>query len=165
LIQLGHQRIAHIAGSRDLGIALERQQAYSRALQDSGLTYERVVFAQSIQWGYESGYRAMQELLTEPERPTAVFAASDALAIGAYRALAEAGLRVPDDMSVVGFDNIEASAFTTPPLTTVHQPFSELGHKAFSLLLSMLDGDVSNPPNVLLPAEIVFRGSTGAPPL
>jgi DNA-binding LacI/PurR family transcriptional regulator len=163
LVELGHHRIAHIAGSRDLGIARERQLAYSRALQDSRLTYERIVFAHSIQWGYESGYAAMCELLTDAERPTAIFAASDALAIGAYRALTEAGLRVPHDMSVVGFDNIEASAYTTPPLTTVHQPFSELGHQAFSLLLSMLDGNVVNPPNVLLPADLIFRGSTGAP--
>lgn len=161
LIELGHRRIAHIAGSRDLGIALQREQSYAQALADSGLTYQRVVYAHSIQWGYESGYTAMRQLLMDDEPPTAVFAASDALAIGAYRALAEAGLRVPDDISVIGFDNIEASAFTTPPLTTVHQPFTELGHEAFSLLLAMLDGGVRQPSNVLLPAEIVYRESTG----
>lgn len=163
LLDLGHRRIAHIAGSRDLGIARQREQAYTKAIADSGLPYRRVVYAHSIQWGYESGYTAMRELLRDDEPPTAVFAASDALAIGAYRALAEAGLRVPDDISVVGFDNIEASAYTTPPLTTVHQPFSELGNAAFSLLLKMLDGGVRHPSNILLPAEIIFRESTGAP--
>jgi LacI family repressor for deo operon, udp, cdd, tsx, nupC, and nupG len=163
LIDLGHRRIAHIAGSRDLGIARERALAYTQALNDSRLSYQRIVYADSIQWGYESGYSAMHQLLAEDNPPTAVFAASDALAIGAYRALAELGLRVPDDMSVVGFDNIEASAFTTPPLTTVHQPFSELGSEAFSLLLSMLDGNQRRLANVLLPAEIVFRGSTEVP--
>lgn len=160
LIELGHRRIAHIAGSRDLGIARERQQAYDKAVTDSGLTYRRVVYAHSIQWGYESGYAAMRELLADEERPSAIFAASDALAIGAYRALAEAGLSVPDDMSVVGFDNIEASAFTSPPLTTVHQPFSELGRQAFSLLLSMLDGNQRKPANVQLPAALILREST-----
>ena len=163
LIDLGHQRIAHIAGSRDLGIARERGMAYLQAVQDCGLSYQRVVYAKSIQWGYESGYTAMSELLAEDTPPTAIFAASDALAIGAYRALAEAGLRVPDDMSVVGFDNIEASAYTTPPLTTVHQPFTELGHQAFSLLLNMLDGGSHTLSNVLLPAEIIFRESTEVP--
>ena len=163
LAELGHQRIAHIAGARNLEIARQRESAYQQALQDIGLTYNRVVVAESIQWGYESGYRAMHVLLAEDQPPTAVFAASDALAIGAYRALAEAGLRVPDDMSIVGFDNIEASAFTNPPLTTVHQPFSELGHQAFALLLRMLDaqeGKSLNPANILIPAEIIFREST-----
>lgn len=161
LIDLGHRRIAHIAGSRDLGIARQRESAYAQAMDENGLDYRRVVYAHSIQWGYESGYAAMRELLTDDAPPTAIFAASDALAIGAYRALAEAGLRVPDDISVIGFDNIEASAFTTPPLTTVNQPFTELGHEAFSLLLNMLDGKAKNPPNVLLPAEIILRESTG----
>jgi DNA-binding LacI/PurR family transcriptional regulator len=78
----------------------------------------------------------------------------------AYRALAEHGLLVPHDISVVGFDDIEASAYVTPPLTTVHQPFSELGCQAFSLLLTMLDGDHLDPPDVLLPAELVIRAST-----
>lgn len=160
LIALGHRRIAHIAGSYDLGVARERQLAYSQAVSDSGLPYQRVVYAPSVQWGCESGYIAMRELLADEERPTAIFAASDALAIGAYRALAEAGLRVPDDMSVVGFDNIEVSAFTSPPLTTVHQPLSEIGQQAFTLLLSMLDGRQSAPANVLLPAGLVQREST-----
>ncbi len=163
LIDLGHRRIAHIAGSRDLGIARQREQAYSQAIKDGDLPYHRVVYAHNIQWGYESGYSAMRELLAKDQPPTAVFAASDALAIGAYRALAEAGLRVPDDMSVVGFDNIEASAYTTPPLTTVHQPFSELGQEAFSLLLNMLDGSNFSQSNILLPANIVYRGSTEVP--
>jgi LacI family transcriptional regulator len=105
----------------------------------------------------------MKELLEDAVRPTAIFAASDVTAMGAYRALAEHGLSVPHDMSVVGFDDIEAAAFTTPPLTTVHQPFSELGRQAFSLLLNMLDGNELSPANVLLPAELIVRESTREP--
>lgn len=164
LLDLGHRRIAHIAGSRDIAIARERERAYRQALDDGGVAYQRVIFSDNIEWSYESGYTAMKTLLADPEPPTAVFAASDAMAIGAYRALAEYGLRVPDDMSLVGFDNIEASAFTTPPLTTVHQPFLELGQAAFGLLHRMLDGEPLAAPNVLLPADIIVRESTGAPP-
>jgi DNA-binding LacI/PurR family transcriptional regulator len=160
LIDLGHRRIAHIGGTRHLEIARQRISGYETALADANIDYRNVVSAQTMQWGYQSGYDAMKHLLASDERPTAVFAASDELAMGAYRALAEQGLRVPQDMSIVGFDNIEAAAFVTPPLTTVHQPFSQLGHQAFSLLLTMLDGNQLDPPDVLLPAEIIVREST-----
>jgi DNA-binding LacI/PurR family transcriptional regulator len=159
LVKLGHHRIAHIGGSSGVQIARQRELAYLKALADAGLSYRRSFPSPTIQWGYANGYRAMHELLQENERPTAVFAASDELAIGAYRALAEAGLRIPDDISIVGFDNIEAAAYTNPPLTTVHQPFPELGHRALSLLLDMLDGTNPRPGNVVLPAELIVRQS------
>ena len=164
LLDLGHRRIAHIAGSPDIAISRERERAYHQALEHNGVSYHRVIFSQSIEWSYESGYTAMKTLLADAKPPTAVFASSDAMAIGAYRALAEHGLRVPHDMSVVGLDNIEASAFTPPPLATVDPPVVHLGQEAFALMLKMLDGDQVNPPNVLLPAEIIVRASTGAPP-
>ena len=160
LVDLGHRRIAHIAGAAGLEIARQREAAYLSALDDAGLHYRNVISAQNIQWGYESGYNAMRELLDADARPTAVFAASDELAIGAYRAIAESGLRIPQDISVVGFDNIEASAYTTPPLTTVHQPFADLGIEALTLLLEMLYKDNSEVSSVLLPAQLVIREST-----
>lgn len=160
LISLGHKRIAHIAGARQLEIARQREMGYLKALDAEWIPYRSVISAQSIQWGYQSGYLAMKRLLEDSPHPTALFAASDELAMGAYRALAEHGLLVPHDISIVGFDDIEASAYVTPPLTTVHQPFSELGRQAFSLLLMMLDGDQLDPPDVLLPAELVIRAST-----
>jgi LacI family repressor for deo operon, udp, cdd, tsx, nupC, and nupG len=164
LLTLGHRRIAHISGTPGVEIAHQREMAYLQAMEAHGMAYRRVVPSGSIQWGFRNGYNAMNELLRDAEPPTAVFAASDELAIGAYRALAEAGMRVPHDISIMGFDNIEASAYTTPPLTTVNQPFLQLGQEAFSLLMRMLDGEQANPSNVLLPAEIVIRESTGAPP-
>jgi len=160
LINLGHRRIAHIGGSHRLEIARQREAGYLQALADHNLTYRRSLPSESVQWGYQHGYTAMHRLLQDDERPTAVFAASDELAIGAYRALAEAGLRVPDDISVVGFDNIEAAAYTTPPLTTIHQPFAELGERAFELLLGMLDEANGTPANIVLPPRLVIRGST-----
>jgi DNA-binding LacI/PurR family transcriptional regulator len=163
LINLGHQRIAHLGGAQDLEIARQRANAYLAALEHAGMTYRNVLPALSVQWGYESGYLAMSRLLRDAEQPTAVFAASDELAIGAYRALAEHNLSVPNDISVVGFDNIEASAYTTPSLTTVNQPFSALGHEAFRLLLALLDGEVQGA-NVILPAELVLRHSTARAP-
>jgi DNA-binding LacI/PurR family transcriptional regulator len=160
LVELGHRKIAHIAGAAGLEIARQREAAYLRALDDAGLSYRNVISAQNIQWGYGSGYNAMRELLEADERPTAVFAASDELAIGAYRAIAESGLRIPQDISVVGFDNIEASAYTTPPLTTVHQPFADLGIQALILLLEMLEKESFEASSVLLPAQLVIREST-----
>lgn len=160
LISLGHRRIAHIAGSPRLEVARQREAGYFAALADHNLGYQQSMPSDRVQWGYEHGYTAMRDLLQHDPRPTAVFAASDDLAIGAYRALAEAGLRVPEDMSVVGFDNTEAAAYTTPPLTTIHQPFAELGERAFLLLLGILENENATPANVVLPPELVARGST-----
>ncbi len=160
LIERGHQRIAHIAGSPTLEIVRQREAGYLRAIEEFGLAYRKTVPSHSLQWGYQIGYNATKSLLHDTPRPTALFAASDELAIGAYRALAEAGLCIPGDMSVVGFDNIEAAAFTTPPLTTIHQPFQELGERAFSLLLNLLDGGEPDEPTGLLPPRLLIREST-----
>jgi len=160
LIGLGHIRIAHIGGARTLEVARQRERGYLAALADHELTYRSVETPQSEQWGYRAGYEAMQRLLQTTPLPTALFAASDQMAIGAYRALAEAGLRVPANISVVGFDDVESAAFASPPLTTIRQPFVELASQAVSLLLQMLNGPVSEARQILLPPELIVRKST-----
>lgn len=162
LINLGHQRIVHLSGNLSLEVARQRVKGYQQALT----TYElmdhmQVVTSVNNRWDYQSGYLAMQTILKKPERPTAVFAAADQMAIGAYRALAEAGLKVPHDVSVVGFDDIEAANFTTPALTTIHQPLQAIATHAFNLLLELLDSTrAPTSTQIVLQPQLILRGST-----
>jgi LacI family transcriptional regulator len=160
LIEQGHRRITHISGSATNLMAQQRQQGYEQAMADYGLTYRKVLVARSQQWHYRAGYESMQELLHDDGLPTAIFAASDLMAIGAYRAIAEAGLRVPDDVSVVGFDDIEAASYAVPALTTIRQPFAEIAAKAVSLLLQLIGGEDPEITQILLPPELIVRQST-----
>jgi DNA-binding LacI/PurR family transcriptional regulator len=111
-------------------------------------------------WTARSGYEAGRALLTG-EAPTAVFAANDQLALGLLRAFAEGGLRVPEDVSVVGFDDVDGSAYFHPPLTTVRQDFDALGQRCLALVVGLLEG--AAPPDELLEPHLVVRGSTGRP--
>ncbi len=159
-IELGHRKIAHISGALELAVARHRVQGYQQALANYGLSYRQVVTPPGNRWSYRDGYEAMRRLLQTSPRPTAVFVAGDQMAIGAYRALTEAGLSVPDDMSVIGFDDIEAAMFTAPPLTTIRQPFYEIATQAFSLLLQIMDGQRPQGAQIILPPELVVREST-----
>ncbi len=161
LIELGHRRIAHVCGDTTLvELARQRELGYLRALSDHGLTYRLIEAPSSQRWDYQAGYDAMREILRREPLPTAVFTASDQMAIGAYRALAETGLRVPEDMSVVGFDDIDAAAFALPPLTTIRQPFVEMASQAIALLLQILNGPQPDSTQILLPPELIIRAST-----
>jgi LacI family transcriptional regulator len=160
LIELGHRRIAHICGTRTMEVARQRELGYLQALSDKGIIYRHVEPPHSERWDYQAGYEAMQQLLRRDPIPTAVFAASDQMAIGAYRALAEAGLSVPGDVSIVGFDDIDAAAFAWPPLTTIHQPFAKMGAQAVSLLMRLLNGPAPETTHILLPPSLVIRQST-----
>ncbi len=160
LIALGHRRIAHLAGSDTLWIARQRVDGYLQALADHGLDYQRVMVARTGRWDSEAGYQVMSELLADGERPTAIFAASDLMAIGAYRAIAEAGLRVPDDLSVIGFDDIPPAAYTLPPLTTIRQPFESIALTAVSLLLDLFAGNSPAESQCTLAPELIVRQST-----
>jgi DNA-binding LacI/PurR family transcriptional regulator len=162
LIELGHESIAHMAGDLSLEVARQRVLGYRRALADHGLqANERVVSPDSDRWDYRSGYVAMKELLAQPPMPSAMFVAADQMAIGAQRALAEAGLNVPDDVSIVGFDDIEAASYAWPPLTTIRQPLTEIATRAFDLLSELLTGAVDPVrAQITLQPELVVRGST-----
>ena len=149
---LGHVRIAHIAGPEGNVLTAQRAQGWRKAM--AGETVIPLVFGD---FTIASGLAAMERLLAAPVRPTAVFCANDEMAIGALKAARTAGLAVPRDVSVVGFDDISFAAFTDPPLTTVRQPRREFGHAAVAALL---DGVV--PPRLAF--ELILRAST-APPL
>lgn len=162
LIGLGHTKIAHIRGRRDLASAQLREDGYRQALQEAGIPFDQdlVLFGE-----YSAAQSALvaRELLDRPDRPTAVFAANDTSALGVLSVARELGLRVPEDLSIVGFDDIPDAANSTPPLTTVAQPLHELGERALEMLLALLDGQPVAT-GVHLPAELVVRASTGPAP-
>jgi LacI family transcriptional regulator len=164
LISLGHRRIAHISGPLRLRVARERLEGFQAASALQGLPDPFVV--NSTGWNCEEGYAAMQELLKrEQPIPTGLFAASDRLAIGAIKAAHEAGLRIPQDLSVIGLDDIEVAAFQIPPLTTLRQSFANLATLAMQILLAILNDETPEETQVILEPELVVRESTGRPGL
>lgn len=162
LIALGHTRIAHIAGPRALQVGRERLEGFYQGMRFAGLEPDEQLIEEG-NWGYEEGYRAMTRILSRPPHPTALFAASDRMAIGAIRAAYEAGLRVPDDLAVVGVDNIEVTAYTIPSLTTIIQPYARMGTLAVRMLLDLLDGRMPDPSQVFIAPELVIRQSSAPP--
>jgi LacI family transcriptional regulator len=165
LLAHGHRAIATITGPSEWPSARERLEGYRSALREAGAYDERLVEA-APDWGLESGQEALARLLSRAAGFTAVFAHSDLLALGAIRELRARGLSVPDDMSVVGYDDIPVAGFVDPPLTTVRQPMREVGALAAKLLLDHISGDGPTPVGgrVHLPTRVVERGSVGPPP-
>lgn len=165
LIGLGHQRIACIARHAPLSNAAERIRGYREALGDAGFPIIPQYLVPGGP-GYEEGRRAMSELLRLEPRPTAVLAYPDVVAIGAVQAAHEAGLSVPEDISVVGFDDIPVSAFIRPRLTTVAVGIGEMGQRAAEVLLDKVGGEAESYPSrrLVLPVTLVIRESTGPPP-
>lgn len=164
LLAHGYRRIAMICGPPNLIASIDRHAGYVNALQEAAIPPEpsRVVFADFTQRG---GYRAMLGLLQERDRlPDAVFAASDAMAIGAIAAIQEAGLRVPDDIAVMGFDGLIEGEDCTPPLSTVSQPMADLGREAVRLLLALVEEPGSGPMQRFLPTRLTPRRSCGCAP-
>jgi LacI family transcriptional regulator len=163
LLALGHERIAHLGGPATAPSAQARQQGYSHALAQHGITYRRMSAASSA-WGCEDGYRAMSALLDTEAPPTAVFASNDRMAIGALHALDARGLRVPEDVSIVGVDDIEVMRYLNPPLTTVSQPLEAMAEHGIELLLRIVHGDALDQQHLLLEPELIVRQSTAPPP-
>ncbi|UBV44219.1 LacI family transcriptional regulator (plasmid) [Deinococcus taeanensis] len=164
LIDLGHTRVAHLAGQNDdtpLRDATDRQAGYHAALLDAGLPVPDA-YVQKGEYAEDVAERVTRTLLTLPEPPTAIFAANDLSAIGALRAAAALGRRVPQDLSIVGFDDIHAAAVTDPPLTTVRQPLEEMGQAAARLLIHLTRNEPTDS-HVRFPATLVVRGSTAPP--
>ncbi len=160
LIGLGHRRIAFITGDPAHPDAVEREQGYRAALEAAGITFLPGLVAPG-QFDEESGLVAMEHLLQARQRFTAVFAANDQMAFGAALALHQRGLRVPEDISLVGFDDLAASRYTLPPLSTVHQPGYELGRLAAASMLQLLSGVK---PKVDMPApRFIARESSARP--
>jgi LacI family transcriptional regulator len=160
LIQLGHRRIACIAGPSDLTLGADRVDGYRRALEEAGLTYdEGLVLAGDYQPA--SGFAVTQQLLAGADRPTAIFACNDLMALGALRAAAAAGCPVPAALSVVGFDDIELARYTNPPLTTIAQDKAEIGAQAVRRLVERIGQKDTPYQRAVLPTRLVVRESTG----
>ncbi|HEX7524826.1 MAG TPA: LacI family DNA-binding transcriptional regulator [Gaiellaceae bacterium] len=161
LIRLGHRRIGFLAGRPDLESARLREQGYRHALKAAGIPFDaNLVRVGSYQ--PEAAREATRELLAREPRPTAIFAANDASAIETLAVARDMGLKLPDDLSVVGFDNVPESALCEPPLTTVEQPIQRMGEEAVRLLLALIDDPASPPAQVVLPTRLVERASCRA---
>jgi DNA-binding LacI/PurR family transcriptional regulator len=156
LLALGHRTVSHIAGPEDWLEARDRERAWRETLEARGIAAPPVLRGD---WSPRSGYEAGRALLAQGGM-TAVFVANDQMALGMLRAFAEAGVTVPHDVHVVGFDDVPEAAYFSPPLTTVRQDFIEVGRRAFELLLLRLrDGDRGA--RQLITPELVVRESTG----
>ncbi|ELY4816879.1 DNA-binding transcriptional regulator CytR [Cronobacter malonaticus] len=162
LHELGHQRIACIAGPEEMPLCHYRLQGYVQALRRSGMTVDPHYIARG-DFTYEAGANALEQLLNLPQPPTAIFCHSDVMALGALSMAKRRGFRVPDDLSIIGFDNIALAEFCDPPLTTVAQPRFDIGREAMLLLLSQLNGHTVSSGSRLLDCELVLRGTTRAP--
>lgn len=160
LARLGRRRIATITGKLDLISGHDRLIGYRRGLESLGLPLDPKLEAEG-DFTEGSGYLAMRRLL--PERPDGVFIASDHMAIGALRALREAGISVPDDVAIVGFDDMPFATLATPQLTTIRQPVQRLGYLAVDGLIGLLNETITPPYQVSLPTQLVIRESCGFP--
>jgi LacI family transcriptional regulator, galactose operon repressor len=160
LAQLGHRRIAHIAGPQDVSTGLSRYRGFIGAMEAAGLPVDngQVVFAKS--YSVEEGLRCCRELLGSASLCTAVAAGNDMLAVGCYAALDELGLICPDDMSIVGFNDMPFIDRLRPPLTTIRFPHYQAGTEAANLLLERISGDSEPPKIIYLKPELIVRGST-----
>nr|WP_308311424.1 LacI family DNA-binding transcriptional regulator [Streptomyces sp. D2-8] len=163
LIELGHQRIAMIGGPEDVSCFQARRAGYSSALEAAGLPADRdlVVHAELSR---DAGCQAARALLTLPDRPTAIFTVNDLQALGVYQAVRELGLTIPDDLSVVGFDDLPVVSWVEPPLTTVHQPLTEMASVATELALALGRGERPAQIGVEIATSLTVRDSTAPPP-
>lgn len=163
LTELGHRRIGVISGPRDLLCSRARVDGYRSALDEAGISLDPAL----VRWGNfrpDAGYEHGRALLELPERPTAIFAGSDLQALGVVRAAQERGLRIPEDLSLVGYDNLPITQWLNPPLTTVNQPLREMAAHAARLVLELAEGRVPPSTHVELGTELVVRTSTGPAP-
>ena len=159
LAGLGHTRIATVTGPLNTAVGTDRLRGYRRALEARGLRYD-AAFTAAGDFTEPGGYLAMRRLLAH--HPTAVFAASDVMARGAIRALAEAGRRVPGDVAVVGYDDLPPATMTSPLLTTIRQPIRRLGAKAVETLLDVIAHGPEPARRLVFDTELVIRESCGA---
>ncbi|MEO1853071.1 LacI family DNA-binding transcriptional regulator [Chromohalobacter sp.] len=161
LLALGHRRIGMIKGPRNSPLTRDRLLGFQDALAVAGLAPDESLVCPG-DFTPSSGYRAAGDLLSQADPPTAIFCENDEMAMGAMRRIKEAGLRIPEDISVAGFDDIAFASFCDPPLTTIAQPAEDFGREAVALLLDIIDdrGDAADEHRIM-PFELVIRESTG----
>ncbi|MEJ2853880.1 MULTISPECIES: LacI family DNA-binding transcriptional regulator [Saccharothrix] len=163
LIRLGHQRVAVIGGPAGMLCSRARVDGYRAALDRAGLPFDPGLVRHG-DFKHEGGFRCATELLRLPDRPTAVFAGNDEQALGVIEAARVAGLSVPNDLSVVGFDDLPVAVWSSPALTTVRQPLTEMGRHAGRMLADLIAGRPVETERVELATELVVRSSTKEPP-
>ncbi|MCI1674751.1 MAG: LacI family transcriptional regulator [Ancrocorticia sp.] len=160
LLALGHRTVHHIAGAADSQPSVVRAATWRRTLEEAGISAPEPWHGN---WTAHSGYQIGQRIALDPAI-TAVYCANDEMAFGLMRALYENGRHVPADVSVVGFDGIDLSEYASPPLTTVRQDFDQIGRELLQLLLEQIKGTHATRERVVVPTELIVRGSTAAPP-
>ena len=163
LADLGHRRIGLVAGPQTTTTGVERLAGARAAIRRRGLDDGDELTVVAEAFSEEAGYRAARRLLVDGVRPTAIFGANDLIAFGVLRAAREAGLGVPSDLSLAGFNDILPAVLIEPPLTTIHVPQREMGDRAARLLVAALEGEEIPQGKVILDAELIVRGSTAAP--
>jgi LacI family transcriptional regulator len=161
LIGLGHRRIGFISGRSELQSAVRRLQGYKDGLAQAGIPLDPDLI-QTGDYSMKTGFACTQRLLNLPDPPTAIFASNDQSATGAIKAIYEAGLGVPDDMSVVGFDNVPDVAYAHPGLTTVDQSIDNMGYIATEMLISLIEGDSLESDLYKVPTRLIVRDSCRA---
>jgi LacI family transcriptional regulator len=162
LVSLGHRRIGFIAGPKRLLCSRARLDGYRAALEAVGVSVDDNLIRQG-DFLHESGFTGAGALLDLPEPPTAIFASSDTMALGAYEAARLRGVRIPGDLSIVGFDDLPESRWSSPPLTTIRQPLSDMGMLAARTVLRLARGERIETPRVELATDLVVRDSTAPP--
>lgn len=162
LVELGHRRIGHISGPSTARPTRDRRLGYEQMLLKFNLHAPIIAFNET-DWDVEAGYHSAEQLLSAPDRPTAIFTTNDEMAIGALRAANALGLRVPEDVSIIGIDDINISAYLNPPLTTIHQPLHEVARAGIELLLSLLNDQPPTQQQILLEPSLKIRASTASP--
>jgi DNA-binding LacI/PurR family transcriptional regulator len=160
LLDLGHRSVSYVGGPHTSLDGQERATGWAQALTEAGVTPPPVLVGD---WASRSGYQLGRQLAADPQ-VTAVLCANDQMALGVLRALAEGGRRVPDDVSVVGFDDIPEAEYFSPPLTTMRQDFNELGRRALRLLVQKIAGGRADGPQPPVGTELIIRASTARPP-
>jgi len=161
LIELGHRRIAHLGGSRQVASAAPRWEGFADALRDAGIgPTEEALIPAGFDW--VDGVAALESIMARPasQRPTAVFAANDLCAVGVLRQMKKLGLRAPDDLAVVGYDDTWLAATSEPPLTSVRMPIYEMGVMASAVLVSLIQGHDVSSRQAVLPVSLSVRAST-----
>lgn len=163
LLELGHRRIGFVEGDKGLSSGRERFEGFGEALSSAGVGLDASLVVEG-DWRDESGYRAGLDLLQRPNPPTAIFAANDVMALGLMRSAHELGIRVPADLSLVGFDDVPEARLLTPALTTVRQPLSEIGRLATQLLVEGMEHGAMERGVRELPTELMIRQTTSSIP-
>lgn len=164
LYDLGHRRIAFIQGPQKKQTALDRYIGYCAGLEAVGIGFDEELVCLGG-WYPQTGKAAAEHFLALPSPPTAIIASNDLMAFGVMDAVKERGLRIPDDVSVVGFDDIALASMSSPPLTSVRTPMTEMGSTAGEYIVKLLEGETPEPRHVHLPLDIIIRETTGPAPI